>query len=363
MPPSTRSRQTVLALAVVLLVVLALVPAPAAGATRAGGSVVVGADETTGDLEAFGGNVVIRGTVDGNLEAFAGNVQILGEVTGDVEAAAGNVVVSGTVGGNVSASGGTVQLARNATVGGSFEGSGELVAIDGRIGGSARVAASQVALGPTADIAGGLEHAGELTRAPGASVGGEVVRNPDLETGGSAAPSIPGAAFTVFFLLTNLLLGAILLLAFPGFSRRLVDRTVERPGRTGLAGLGVLVGVPIGLLLLAITIVGIPLAVAGAGLYVLSLWVGSIYGRYVLGAWLLGLADRENRWVALLLGVVLLAVLGEVPIVGGLADLVVLLGGLGALGLGLRAAYGRRGGGGAGASTATGDETAAPAAD
>lgn len=359
----SRPRGAGLTLAVTLLVVLAVLPAPAAAAARGGGTVVVAADETTGDLEAFGGNVVIRGTVDGDLEAFAGNVQILGDVTGDVETASGNVVVSGTVGGNVSAAGGAVHLTRNGSVGGSFEAGAEMVTVDGRIGGSARIGARQVVLGPTATIEGDLDHSDQLRRAPGATVGGTVVKNPDLEIDGASLPSIPGIAFTVFFLVVNLLLGAILLLVFPGFSRSLVDRTVDRPGVTGLAGLGLLVGAPVGLAVLAITIVGIPFALAGAGLYLLALWLGSVYGRYVLGAWLLARIDREHRWAALVLGVVLLAVLAQIPVVGGFLELAVLVGGLGALALGIYTAYHRRRGGQAGEASGTGNDPGATAAD
>ncbi len=339
-PPHVRRVAPVVAL---LLVVLAVVPAPTLAATRTGGTVTVEAGETIdGDLEAFGGNVVVHGTVDGDLDAFAGNVRILGEVTGDVEAAAGNVVVSGTVGGNVSAAGGNVQIGPNATIGGSFEAGAGTVTIQGEIGDGARIGASQIVVGPGASIGGDLEYDGELTQAPGAAIGGEVVRNPDLEVGGSAVPAIPGYVFDVFFVLTNLLVGALLLLVFPGFSRGLAERTEDRPGLTALVGVAVLVASPFALLLVAVTIIGLPLAVAGLALYLLAIWLGILYGRYVLGAWLLGLIDRENRWAALLLGVLLMALLTEIPVLGGLLDLVVLVGGLGALALGVVAAYRHR---------------------
>jgi cytoskeletal protein CcmA (bactofilin family) len=334
----------VVALLAVVLVLVSVVPATAAGASRAGGTVTVEEGERVdGDLEAFGGNVVIHGTVDGDLDAFAGNVQILGEVTGDVEAAAGNVVVSGTVGGNVSAAGGNVQLGPNAAVGGTFEAGAETVTIQGDVGGAARVGARQVVVGPGASIAGDLEYDGELTQAPGATVGGEVTRNPDLEVGGGpSVPVVPGYVFDVFFVVTTLLLGALVLLVFPRFSRGLAERTETRPGLTALAGVSVLVATPFALLLVAVTVVGIPFALAGVALYLLAIWLGIVYGRYVLGAWLLGLVDRDNRWAALVLGVLSMAVLTQIPIVGGLLDLLVLIGGLGALALGTVSAYRNR---------------------
>jgi len=334
-PTGSHSRVVLL---VAVLVCLAIVPAPAVAEPRAGGSVVVEAGETTGDLEAYGGDVAIRGTVDGDLQVFAGNVRILGEVTGDVETASGNVVISGTVGGDVSASGGAVQLTENATVGGTFEAGAGSVLIDGRVGGPARVGAGDIVLGPTASIGGDLEYDGNLTRSSGATVGGEVVNNPDLEIG-DPLPSIPGFVFGVYVFLVNLVVGAVLLLVFPRFTRGMAERTVERPARTGAVGLLALVGTPILLVLLAITIVGIPLALAGAIVYGLAVWLGVVLGRYVLGAWLLSFVDVDNRWAALMLGTVVMVPVTRIPILGGLLDLVVLLLGLGALAYGLYRGY------------------------
>jgi len=89
----------------------------------------------------------------------------------------------------------------------------------------------------------------------------------------------------------------------------------------------------------AITIVGIPLALVGIVAYVVALWIGSVYGRYALGSWVLDRLDSPNRWVALLLGVVGVALIGLVPWIGELVDLLVLLLGLGALALALWGRY------------------------
>ncbi|ELZ27779.1 hypothetical protein C475_07655, partial [Halosimplex carlsbadense 2-9-1] len=89
--------------------------------------------------------------------------------------------------------------------------------------------------------------------------------------------------------------------------------------------------VPIVLVVVAITIVGIPLAFAGSVAFGLLVWLGTIYGRFILGTWLLSLADIENRWAALLVGVLAVAVLRLVPVLGALTRFVVFLLGFGAL--------------------------------
>ncbi|MFB6150227.1 MAG: polymer-forming cytoskeletal protein [Haloarculaceae archaeon] len=309
------ARSTV-TLAIVLVVVLAVVPGVAAAASRTGGTVVVGADETVGeDLQAFGGTVVVRGTVEGDVEATGGTVQILGRVGGDVDAA-----------------GGTLAVGEEARINGTLTAGGGTVTVAGTVGGDARLGGN-VLLTDTATIDGSLRYDGEFTRESGATVGGTVTRDPDLDVGFGDGFSVPSGVFTVYGVVVALLLGALLLLAFPAFSGGVAESVAVEPLRTAAVGLLAVVVIPVALLVLAITIVGIPLSLAGFVAFALLVWVGTVYGRYAVGAWLLSLADYENRWASLALGVALVAFvrLLPVPFLGGFVRLVVFLLGFGAL--------------------------------
>lgn len=327
-----------------LLVVLAVVPGVAAAETRSGGTVVVESGETVeGNLEAFAGNVIVRGTVTGDVNAFAGNVVIAGRVDGDVEAAAGNVEIapSGSVGGELEAAAGNVVIA--GTVDGDVSASGETirVASGGQIGGKLQAAGQTIVLADGSSIAGDVEYEGTLQRAAGASVGGAVTRTDLGEVVSTGPPLVPNWVGTIYGFLVNLVFGAILLLLFPGFSRRVSDRVLESPLRTTGVGLLVLVSLPILLVLLAITIVGIPLSLVGLFLLLVGGWAGAVYGRFAVGTWLTAFADVENRWVSLLVGMLAVGLVSQVPFVGGLVDLVVLLLGVGALAMVLTQRYRR----------------------
>jgi cytoskeletal protein CcmA (bactofilin family) len=336
MPPTSRRRALAVALAAVVL--LGAVPAVAVAETRSGGTVVVEEGETVdGDLTASGGTVVVRGTVNGNLQAFAGTVIVDGTVTGDVQAFAGTVRIAGEVGGDVQASGGSVTLAEGATVDGSLQAGAGSVVVAGSVGGNAELGGDTVVLRSTADVAGNVRYDGELTRESGAAVGGSVVEDPSVGGDGGGFEAA-GWLFGVYGVLVNLALGAVLLLAFPGFSRGVAGRIADAPLRTGGVGLLALVGVPALLLGLLITVVGIPLALLGALGYAAALWVGYVYGAFAAGSWLLSVADVGGRWLALVVGVVAVALAGSVPLLGGLVEFAVLLLGLGALTSGL---YGR----------------------
>lgn len=329
-----------------LVVLLASLPAVAAAETRSGGTVVVGEGETIEeDLEAFAGSVVIRGTVDGDLTAAGGDVRIAesGTVNGDVEVSGGSVVVAGTVTGDLDAGSGSVRLADTGRIDGSLEAGAGSITVDGTVGGDATLGADTVTLGPSAEIGGDLTYDGELTRADGATVEGSVTRDDDLRTDGGLDLGFSGPLFSVYGALVTLLLGAVLLFAFPRFSSGVADRVAADPVRTGGIGMLVAVGIIAGLVALFVTFIGIPLSLAGLLLFALLLWVATVYGRYAVGEWLLSYTGLDSRWLALFVGVVVVALLTAVPLLGRLVESVVLVLGFGALVLGIWEAYKNRG--------------------
>ncbi|GCF12784.1 hypothetical protein Harman_07190 [Haloarcula mannanilytica] len=341
----------VAALALVSLLVLSTVTGVAAGQSYqgAGDTIVVGADETYDSIEGVAGTIVVRGTVTGDVAAAAGTVHVTetGAVGGNVEAAAGTVRIDGTVGGDVSAAGGTIEIGETARIGGDLDAGAGFVAIHGTIDGTVRAGAEEIVLGPTASIGGDVRYdAATITRAPEAAVTGSVIQ--DESIGDSAGPDFGAFAFpswlgVIYGLFVNLLLGVILLAAFPSFSARVAERVGENPATSGGVGLLTLVAVPVVLVVLLLTIVGIPLSLVGAVAFGIAAWVAAVYGQFAVGSWALSLADRENRWLALAVGLVGFAILGAVPVLGGLLELVAFLLGLGALALTLRESYRGRG--------------------
>jgi cytoskeletal protein CcmA (bactofilin family) len=315
--------------------------------TRAGGIVRVGPDETvSGNLDATGGTVLVLGTVDGDLEAVGGTVVVSGTVTGDVQAVAGSVTIEGDVDGSVDALGGSVLVRDGARIGGSLEAAAGAIQLDGEVVGNARLGGDEVTLGPTAVVGGNLEYDAEtFDVAPGASIAGTTTQNDELSfnvgspfAGGVdfAVPTIPPIVVVAYGFLANLLLGAVLLLAAPRFAEQVVDVGTNRALQSGGVGLLTIVGVPILLVVLLLTIVGIPLSLLGLVVFVLALWIGQVFGAYLVGTKALDLADRSSRWGALVVGLLALAVLELVPYgLGGVVSFVVLLLGLGALALAL----------------------------
>jgi cytoskeletal protein CcmA (bactofilin family) len=332
-------------LLLVAVVLLGVVPGVAAAEERVSGSVTVEENETVSEnLTAIGGSIAVRGTVDGDVQAIGGDV-VIGEgaeVTGDIQATAGSVRINGNVTGNVAASGGYISVGQSGSIGGTLNASTGSIVIAGSVDGDATLGAETITLAPTATFGGNVEYGvgeeGEFTN-NGADVAGTVTENPDLNVSGGIGfdydpPNLSGPLLGVFGFISNLVIGGLLLLIMPKTSGRISDSVTESPFVTGVIGFGALVGVPIALALIAITIIGLPITLGGLAAYGIAIWLAGIYGRYAIGELVLSYTDMDNRWAALGVGVVLVAVLVRlpIPIAPGLVELLVVpLLGLGAI--------------------------------
>jgi len=375
--------------AVVLLVVLVILGGlptvavaqrsdPGGSGPDASGAVVrVDENETVeGPLDATTGAVVVAGTVDGDLSATAGSVLVTdsGRVTGDLDATAGSVLLEGRVEGDVTASAAAIELREGSAVGGRLDANVADARLAGSVGGDAAVDAATLAVAPTATFDGSLTYrSDDAAVADGAAISGEVTRDDDLDVaapdtfgGGSGPdlPTLPPWVGAVYSGLSSLLLGAILLFAMPNLAGRVAAVGTAQPLRSGGIGLLTLVGTPVALLILFVTIVGIPLSFVGFLVFGAVVLAATVYGAFVAGTWLLSLGGYRNRWAALVTGLVAVAVARQIPVVGGVVRVVVLLLGLGALATvlyELRGSGGDGDGDGAADTTDTGTDPDAPA--
>lgn len=340
---STTARRTA-AISVVALLVLALAPgiALAAPVQGAGGTIVIDDGETVDGVQVAAGTVVIRGTVTNDVEVAAGTLVITGEVHGDVSAGAGAVDIQGRVDGDITVGTGSLTVGEDAVIGGALNAGAGSATVAGTVVGDAAIGAGSLVLAPTATFQSDLRYDADLDD-QGATVEGQFDRDRSL-SGVTFAPrqAVGEALFDLWGFVVTLIVGAVLLLAFPEGSRRLAAQVEAAPLVTGVYGFAALVGVPVLLLLVALTILGLPLAVLGGLLFAFIAWIGSIYGRYAVGEWLLGYTATENRWVALLVGMVAVGLVGLVPILGGLVQFLVFLLGLGGLAFAGRQRYRQR---------------------
>ncbi|HEX5039187.1 MAG TPA: polymer-forming cytoskeletal protein [Candidatus Limnocylindria bacterium] len=315
-----------------------------------------------GDATIAGGTVTITGTVDGSLNVAAGTVDVVGDVGGAVRVSGGNVRIAGSVGRDVVVFGGTATIDSNATVSGDVAGGvgtltvngavgGDILAgagdimVNGSVDGNLDVSVTNLTLGSTAVVGGDVNYRSSRDAAidDGAQVGGDVTRSePPPNVGTSALPDNPIVTF-IGLLVGLLLLGWPLLALRPRFVLGTAEAVRLSPLPSfglGLAGwigqflllillficavlFGILAG-PIGGAFFAVFVIVLMLVVIVA--LVAAVPVAMAVGELVL--------RDQSPYLGYLAGAALLALvlvlLSLLPVLGGIATLVVWIMGLGA---------------------------------
>jgi hypothetical protein len=200
------------------------------------------------------------------------------------------------------------------------------------------VEASNVIVFPTARIAGRLFYRSDAVAdiRDGARIDGGVQRTARAEAparvGGPRFRPFGGYhAFETFWLLV---LGLLAVAVAREGTRDVVHRVACRFGASLLVGALVLMLAPAVGLLLFVTIVGIPLALAGFVVYAFSLYLGQIFAAGWLGAAIVRRAAPETPpapFGEMAVGVLLLSILFLVPGVGWLVRAIAAVAGFGAL--------------------------------
>jgi anti-sigma factor RsiW len=310
----------------------------------------------TGDLFAFSKRLTVRGEVRGNVIAIARNIELPGVVRGSIHLGGVRTNVSGEVHDNVYAVGEYFTLGGSASVGrdtavlgqnGVFEGSvgrdllvgARRIELRGSVGRDLRAWARRLALLDGARVEGDVDAAlppeTEIELASGARVGGETrtrVRERHHERGLSRLLEPRFYVWLVLRIAAGLAVGMLLHAFLPGlFASRL--ETAAAFFRSMGVGFLAVVATPIALALIALTVVGIPLALLGVEIYLTSLFLSGIVLAALIGSALV--RPRGEGWSAfgltLLTGLAILVVASQIPFLGGLVRVIAVLTGMGLL--------------------------------
>jgi len=166
-----------------------------------------------------------------------------------------------------------------------------------------------------------------------------------LTLAGVAAAQSPGAGSELGFgtrigirfavaLVVNLLLGGAAVALGPRYTAKRIGEIRSDPGAAFVWGLLVSIGVPIALALLAITIIGLVVAIPSILLLAAIGIAGSAIAVVWIGSTLVGDGDRPDGKAAVV-GALVLAVAAAIPVLGNLLTSIVSLFGTGVVGRGL----------------------------
>lgn len=332
------------------------------------GQVVI-SGSVTGDVKARMGEIIVDGSVGGNLTADLGAARINGTVGGDVGSGFGELRIGGAVAGDVSSKGGKVLIT------GIIEGDVILdqgvveLGPDAVVSGRIYVARGQVQKAATAIVGGTVEIGEEVTPAelieddpePGYRFEGveeNLVETVTKEVRETIERSLRDVRFMPHMVRTREwfvypypfmgfygnvargVLNMLIMFALAAFTYTLFPRHVKAAGdaisaKTGpVIGWGLLAAVlaiPL-MILLAITIIGIPLIFVEIIFLAAAAVLGYTGIVELVGSRVIGAASKTavNPLGAIALGVLIIGLIAMIPVLGGLVSLAVFVLAIGA---------------------------------
>jgi len=348
-------------------------PAPVSAFTfRAGENLTLPSNQIIDEsLLVSGKNLVIDSPIDGDLFCAGQLITINASVTGDILCAGQEIIINGEVGGNVrlagqiisvnsvvhknsSLFGQKVTLSSNSSslndsligaqnteisglVGRDLTAFAQNIELSGQVSRNARLNSQDISLSPTASISGSLTYASEnnIQIASSSSIQGQIYKEEYVPRKPQAAKSDNTilTPFRIASVVALTLLGSLLAFLLPRLFLKTTDQLEREPVKTFLAGLLMLFIIPLLLILLLLTILGIPFAIAGFILYGLALFFGRIFiavsvGRLLLSRIFTNLKNpKPLHWT--LLGVPFTWVLFNIPYIGWLLSFIASVTGLG----------------------------------
>lgn len=320
----------------------------------------------TGDVYAAGGIVIIDGQVGGDVLAAGGTITIGGSVAQNVRALGGQVNVRAQIGRNLSVAGGNIDISDTANVTGNLAVVSGSVNVDGPIGGNVQAGVGSLVLSNTVDgdvnagvgalsVTSGAQVNGNLTYysdnqasiSESAVISGGVNREMPTKGAASYTPKFDfdrmfkgfGSVFRITSILTTFVIGVLLVYFYPDFMKKTSSVVKTKSLRSFFIGLSFVFLAPIVLVLVAITIIGLPLVFIFGSLWMIIIYLSRIFVIYFAGELLASKFSVKSTYLALFIGVILYYFIGYLGVIGGLISFVAIVVGTGAYLISGKTAY------------------------
>ena len=372
-------RKWVIALAVTFLIGLPL--GVFAAANTMSQSIYVGPDEIIEGNFIKAGNVIdINGPVNGDVIVAGSSITISGPVAGDVIAAGNTIRIKGSVGGsvrvvgasveisnevakNVWAVASTVNLGPEAKVGWDVYAAAGNIEIKGPVAGNVWAAGVGIVIGNQVgkNVLASIDKEGQLILYPEAKISGSltykakseeqlVIKEGAVVSGAIEKKALPlptetdwkkafiGASifFKIISLFSLLVIGLVLVVLLPKVALEIKEEMVKRPMPAIGWGFIYLIATPVIILLLILTVIGLPLALILIPVYLIALYASEVLVGFTLGLILFDkLSKKEKKYKGSLIwplavGLLIFVVITSLPLIGWLVKLFLVLWALGA---------------------------------
>jgi cytoskeletal protein CcmA (bactofilin family) len=283
------------------------------------------------DVRAAGKEILVRGEIGDGLLGIGGLVMIDGTVKGDLLGFGGQVRITptGSVKGNAFVGCGEFRL-DGGSIGGNLKGGAGSVYLNGSIKGAVELEVEEISFGPEYAASGGttlkLERELDVSTLKNAPA--------DLQMIIAPKKRFYQSAFFYWAFLASLIVGGLLIAFAKNFVRDYIDTSTRHIGKNFGIGILLVAAVPIAIVILLLMILTIPVGLMTLAIYLILLYLSSIFTAFVAGDYLQKLWHKNGAplpFLSLLIGLLAVFLLAEVPFVGWLISLAVISFGCGSL--------------------------------
>ncbi|MDI6886182.1 MAG: hypothetical protein QMD22_07575 [archaeon] len=275
------------------------------------------------DVFAAGGTVSINAPVAGAVIA-GGDISINAPVSGDVFVAGGQIVVNSDIEGKIVAAGGNIDLSGDAK--------------------NAVIAGGNVNIHPDTVISRDAVIAGDRVSNAGTIIGNLTVRAEEFQNTGSAgsvdfkkSEGLQGLQkfmnlFSILMTVGFLIIGIIVLRLFPAQFFIIEEEVRRSPVKNTVVGFVLILASVILILVLAVTLVGFPVALLMGMLFIIALMLSSLFVSFAVGRKIIDVFKIKTKDILIfVLGFIILSLLFRIPYAGWFIRIVAISLGFGAL--------------------------------
>lgn len=277
------------------------IEAPVKSLTFAGGTLIVNAPIEK-NLIAAGKQIVVNAPVGVDIIAAGGQIDITGDVGGKVLAAGGQVAMNGEAS-NVAISGGTVNLGNSSHVTGDALISASGYNTGGQVGGKLTAEGERGGFGPSFNLQKVVSLVSTLMM-----------------------------VMQILFAIGTLILGIILIRLYPTLFREVAGTVRDRTLMSLVCGIAGIIVSLILMVILLITLVGIPIAVFIGLVLLMGLMTSTLFTGAALGLFISEKIGRDSSFtLSFIIGFVILEIIFLIPFLGLIVEILAIIIGLGAL--------------------------------
>lgn len=287
--------------------------------------------EILGDIYSAGREIVVKDSVEGDIIALGETIDITSDVlNGNIRCGAQTLNINSSNVKNITSFGQNISIGEKTTAKavylsgeninfkGSCEGfyaTGDTIIINGKVNGDVDVTCDELIIADKGDITGNIKVYSSKEPIVNSTVSMKDIQYTKIDnsTNENELRALVGFG-TLISILASLLMGLVIYSIFKKFFMDSDELLVKEPLPVILGGIASFILVPIGSLLLFITIIGLPLGIIGLIMYFIVTYLSPVIIGIIIGRLLL---KNKNPYLQLLVGILIVRLLSLMPIIGG----------------------------------------------